>query len=113
MEPLIRTGEDDLAAFVDEMETVQDSRNTGSRINADADNVERGLAKLVLALIELLRQLLERQAIRRIERLTDEEIERLGVTFMRLEKKMDELVEIFGLTREELNIDLGPLGNLY
>ncbi|HOV78912.1 MAG TPA: gas vesicle protein K [Bacillota bacterium] len=95
------------------METVQDSRNTGSRINADADNVERGLAKLVLALIELLRQLLERQAIRRIERLTDEEIERLGVTFMRLEKKMDELVEIFGLTREELNIDLGPLGNLY
>lgn len=113
MESLIRTGEDDLIAFVDEMETVQENRNLCSRINADADNVEQGLAKLVLALIELLRQLLERQAIKRIDRLTDEEIERLGVTFMKLEKKMDELVEIFGLTREELNIDLGPLGNLY
>ena len=85
-----------------------------SRVNADPQSVERGLAKLVLTLIDLLRQLMERQAIRRMEggSLTDEEIERLGQTFMLLEKRLKELRESFGLQYEDLNLDLGPLGKL-
>ena len=84
------------------------------RIQADPENVERGLAQLVLTLVELLRQLMERQALRRMEggTLTDDEIERLGETFMKLEQRMDELVAHFGLERSDLNLDLGPLGNL-
>jgi hypothetical protein len=76
--------------------------------------VERGLAKLVLTLIELLRQLLERQAIRRVEggSLTDDQAERLGQAFMQLEQRMEELKRTFGLEHEELNLNLGPLGNL-
>ena len=84
------------------------------RVNADPENVERGLAQLVLTLVELLRQLMERQALRRIDAgtLTDEQIERLGTTFMELDKRMRELLEEFGLEEEDLNINLGPLGNL-
>jgi hypothetical protein len=85
-----------------------------SRVNADPDNLEKGLAQLVLTVIELLRQLMERQAIRRIEggTLSAEEIERLGRTFMALADRMEELKDTFGLTDEDLNLDLGPLGNL-
>lgn len=84
------------------------------RVNADPESVERGLAQLVLTLIELLRQLMERQALRRIEggTLDDEEIERLGRTFMALSERMEELKRAFGLEDEELNLNLGPLGNL-
>ena len=84
------------------------------RIEADPENVERGLAQLVLTLIELLRQVMERQALRRMEggTLTDEQIERLGETFMKLEQRMEELTEHFGLDQRDLNLDLGPLGNL-
>jgi len=84
------------------------------RINSDPETVERGLAQLVLTLIELLRQLMERQAVRRMEQdtLTDEEIERLGQTFMRLGERMEELKSEFGLEDEDLNLNLGPLGNL-
>ncbi len=72
------------------------------------------MAKLVLTIIELLRQLLERQALRRIDQgsLSEDQIEQLGLTLMRLEEKMLELKLIFGLEEEELNIDLGPLGKL-
>ncbi len=85
-----------------------------SRINADPEGVEKGLAKLVLTVIELVRQLMERQALRRIENgsLNDDEIERLGDTFMKLDIRMDELKEAFGLAGEELNLNLGPLGDL-
>jgi len=84
------------------------------RINSDPTNVERGLVSLVLTLVELLRQLMERQAIRRVDQgaLTDEQIERIGTTLMLLEEKMAELRDHFGLTPEDLNIDLGPLGPL-
>lgn len=80
----------------------------------DSGQVEQGLAKLVLTIIELLRQLMERQAMRRVENdsLTDEQLEELGLTLMRLEEKMQELKIIFGLENEDLNIDLGPLGKL-
>jgi CII-binding regulator of phage lambda lysogenization HflD len=84
------------------------------RLNADPEDLERGLAQLVLTLVELLRQLMERQALRRIESgtLTDEEIERLGRTFMALSERMEELKRAFGLEGEDLNLNLGPLGNL-
>jgi hypothetical protein len=84
------------------------------KINTDPEKVEKGLAKLVLTLVELLRQLMERQALRRIEggSLTEEEIERLGETFFKLTERMEELKVIFGLEGEELNLNLGPLGDL-
>jgi gas vesicle protein GvpK len=84
------------------------------RISADPENVERGLAQLVLTIVELLRQLMERQALRRIDAggLPDEQVERLGRTFMELDRRMEELREEFGLAEEDLNIDLGPLGRL-
>lgn len=84
------------------------------RINSDPATVEKGLVSLVLALVELLRQLMERQAIRRVDRgdLSDQQIERIGTTLMLLEEKMAELREHFDLTPEDLNIDLGPLGPL-
>jgi hypothetical protein len=86
----------------------------GRRIDADPESVERGLAQLVLTLVELLRQLMERQALRRMEAgtLDDEEIERLGQTFMKLAQRMDELKREFGLEDADLNLDLGPLGRL-
>ena len=84
------------------------------RIDADPEQVEKGLAQLVLTLVELLRQLMERQALRRMDEgtLTDDEIERLGETFMKLEQRMDELLREFGLERSDLNLNLGPLGDL-
>src|SRR6476646_472926 len=84
------------------------------RINADPERVEQGLARLVLTVIELLRQVLEHQAVRRMDggSLTDAEIERLGLALLKLNTRMDELKQIFGLTDEDLNIDLGPLGRL-
>ena len=104
-----------LVITVKDPEEVKDSNaNDAKRINIDPKNVEKGLAKLVLTLIELIRGLMEKQAIRRIEAgsLTDEEIEKIGETFIKLEDKMKELKEIFGLKDEELNLNLGPLGNL-
>jgi len=83
-------------------------------VNADPERVEKGLAQLVLTLVELLRQLMERQALRRMEAgtLTDEQIERLGETFMKLEARMQELKQHFELEDRDLNLNLGPLGNL-
>ncbi|HEY2437707.1 MAG TPA: gas vesicle protein K [Solirubrobacteraceae bacterium] len=84
------------------------------RINADPEGVERGLAQLVLTIVELLRQLMERQALRRVEAggLSQEEVERLGETLMLLSERMDELKRDFGLDDRDLNLDLGPLGRL-
>ena len=84
------------------------------RIDANPESLERGLAQLVLTIVELLRQLMERQALRRVDGggLTDEQVENLGRTFMELDKRMAELREQFGLTAEDLNLDLGPLGRL-
>jgi len=80
----------------------------------DPEAAERSLAALVLTIVELLRQLMERQAIRRVEdgTVTDQQAEQLGYNLMQLDERMTELVEKFGLTREDLNIDLGPLGPL-
>jgi Gas vesicle protein K len=84
------------------------------RISADPEVVENGLAKLVLSIIELIRRLLERQALRRMDggNLTEEEIERLGAALMKLEEKMEELKKVFGLTDDDLNLKLGPVRSL-
>jgi hypothetical protein len=85
-----------------------------SRINIDPQSVEQGLAKLVLTLIEFIRRLLEKQAIRRMEGgdLSPEQLEDLGLALMKLEAKLLELKTQFGLEDEDLNIDLGPIGRL-
>ncbi|KAA0566025.1 MULTISPECIES: gas vesicle protein K [Bacillaceae] len=87
---------------------------TNGRINFDPEKAEQGLAQLVLTVVELLRQIVERHAMRRVEggTLTDEQVENLGIALMNLEEKMEELKEVFGLDAEDLNIDLGPLGSL-
>jgi hypothetical protein len=84
------------------------------RIDIDPAGLERGLAQLVLTIVELLRQLLERQAVRRMEgnSLSDEEVERVGLALMKLEEKVHELAHQFGLKPSDLNINLGPLGDL-
>jgi hypothetical protein len=84
------------------------------RIAADPEVIENGLARLVLSIIELVRRLLEKQALRRMDRgtLTDEEIERLGSALMKLEEKMTEMKAIFGLTDDDLNLKLGPVKTL-
>ncbi len=84
------------------------------RIAADSDAVENGLAKLVLSIIELVRRLLERQALRRMDtgNLADDEIERLGNALMKLEEKMAEMKQIFGLADDDLNLRLGPVKTL-
>jgi hypothetical protein len=84
------------------------------RWNADPDDVQRSVAKLVLALVEFLRKLMERQAIRRMEAqtLTSEEIEAVGQALMKLEETVHRMAKQFGLRPDELNLDLGPLGKL-
>ena len=88
--------------------------NSRSRLEINGDKVRNGLAQLVLTLVKLLHELLERQAIQRMDSgsLTDEEIERLGLTLMRQAEELDRLREVFDLKEEDLNLDLGPLGRL-
>lgn len=84
------------------------------RLDASPDDIEAGVSQLVLTLVEFIRQVLEHQAVRRMEggTLTDEETERLGLALMRLEERLDDVREVFGLEKDDLNIDLGPLGRL-
>ena len=102
----------DLDPFARDLRRLDDALTR--RVQADPENVERGLAQLVLTIVELLRQLMERQALRRVEAggLDDETVERLGSTLMALEARMGDLKEIFGLDDDDLNLDLGPLGRL-
>jgi CII-binding regulator of phage lambda lysogenization HflD len=110
VEPEIETAH--AGEFVAELRRAADA--LPERINIDAKSVEQGLAKLVLTLIELIRRLLEKQAIRRMEGegLTPEQVEELGLALMKLEAKMSELKGQFGLEDEDLNLDLGPIGRL-
>ena len=87
---------------------------TRRRIDLDPESVKNGLGQLVLTLVKLLHELLERQAIRRIDAgsLSDEQIERLGLTLMGQAREIERLREAFGLEEEDLNLDLGPLGKL-
>jgi uncharacterized protein YjiS (DUF1127 family) len=87
---------------------------TGGRLTLDPDDSAHGLAQLVLTVVELLRQLMERQALRRLDGgdLTDAQIERLGSTLLALDEQMSSLCEQLGIDRADLNLDLGPLGTL-
>jgi len=88
---------------------------SGSRLNLNPEDVKNGLGQLVLTVVKLLHELLERQAIRRIESgsLTEEQIERLGTTMMRQAQEIDRLRKEFGLEEGDLNLDLGPVGKLF
>ena len=89
-------------------------RPVGQRWETDAAGIRHDLGRLVLTIVELLRQLMERQALRRVESgtLSDAQVEELGVALMRLEQAMTELCEHFDLEPGDLNLDLGPLLNL-
>ncbi len=102
----------DLDSLQRELQTVRGA--LPSRIDVDPNGVEQGLAQLVLTLVEFVRQLLERQAVRRMEggSLTDEEVERVGLALMKLQEKVHQLADQFGLRPGDLNINLGPLGDL-
>ncbi|MET7847010.1 gas vesicle protein K [Streptomyces avermitilis] len=93
------------------MTTSSSERN---RLDLEPDTVERDLVKLVLTVVELLRQLMERQAVRRFDtgELTEDQEERIGLTLMLLDDRMKELCERYGVRPEDLNLDLGPLGSL-
>jgi hypothetical protein len=103
---------DDLEVLRNELQHIRGS--LPSRIDVDPEGVDRGLAQLVLTLVEFIRQLLERQAVRRMEggSLSEEEVERVGLALMKLEEKVHQLADQFGLKPSDLNINLGPLGDL-
>ncbi|HEY2498629.1 MAG TPA: gas vesicle protein K [Candidatus Angelobacter sp.] len=107
---------EEIAEAVSEMNRELKTVGAGAieRIDCSPENIEQGLARLVLSLVELLRRLLERQAIRRMEgrSLGEAKIEEMGQALMRLEAKVNELAAAFGLKPEDLNLELGPLGNL-
>ena len=107
---LFNTGSlDNLSVEIGKITNIDDSK-----LKLTPDNADSGLAKLILTLVELIRKLVEKQAMRRVDggSLTDEEIERLGETLWRLEMKKDELKKHFNLTDRDLNNNLGPLGDL-
>jgi hypothetical protein len=110
------TSPQEIAAAVSDLRQQLQSAAGGTleRIDCDAETVEQGLARLVLSLIELLRRLLERQAVRRLEggSLTDEQVEEMGQALMKLEAKVAEIAALFGLKPQDLNLELGPLGRL-
>ncbi len=99
---------------VDNKQSRAKNNATKGKLDIDKDDVAKGLGKLVLTVVEFLRELMERQAIRRMDNssLTDEEINNLGDTFEQLNEKIDELKKFFGIEDDDLNIDLGPLGKL-
>jgi hypothetical protein len=106
------TSDEELAKLTAELREI--APGLPGRIEASPDDIETGLARLVLTVVELLRQVMEHQAVRRMEggALSDEEIEQLGLSLMRLQERLEEIKTAFGLAGEELNIDLGPLGRL-
>ncbi|MET9829230.1 gas vesicle protein K [Streptomyces sp. NPDC006385] len=103
-----------LPARPDDMAPPATGRTAARRLRTDPDTVERDLVKLVLTIVELLRQLMERQALHRVDQgdLTEQQEERLGLTLMLLHDRMTELCDRYGLTLDDLNLDLGPLGPL-
>ena len=104
---------EELEAMREQLQRMAESSGP-ARWNADPEDVRRSVAKLVLTLVEFIRQLLERQAIRRMEAgtLTSEQTESVGLALMRLEDAVREIGAQFGVAPEDLNLDLGPVGKL-
>jgi hypothetical protein len=120
MQPMTeaRVETDSLSDFAKILKTdpkPKQARNASDRLNVDQDSIKNGLGQLVLTLVKLLHELLERQAIRRMEAgsLTDSEIENLGLTLMMQAQEIERLRKVFNLEDEDLNLDLGPLGKLF
>lgn len=111
---IVRLELEELEAIRDELERRTAAVADTPRWNSDPEEVQRSVARLVLTLVEFLRKLMERQAIRRMEAdtLTPEEVEALGVALMRLEETVQDMAGKFGLDPKDLNLDLGPLGKL-
>jgi hypothetical protein len=119
---LARVESDHLSDFAQVMETDRllgpESRQLGRsrapRLNLEGNQTKNGLGQLVLTLVKVLHELLERQAIRRVEAgsLSDQQIERLGLALMQQSQEIERLRKEFGLEEEDLNLDLGPLGKL-
>jgi gas vesicle protein GvpK len=103
---------DDAALFAAELREI--APTLPARLQANPEDIDAGLARLVLTLVEFLRQVLEHQAVRRMEGggLSDDEVERLGMALLRLQDRLSDLKDAFGISDEDLNIDLGPLGRL-
>ncbi|APU38732.1 MULTISPECIES: gas vesicle protein K [unclassified Streptomyces] len=99
---------------VEDPHTTHGGSALAQRLSVDPDTVERDLIKLVLTIVELLRQLMERTAVHRVDQgdLAEDEEERIGMTLMILHERMEELCKRYGLTMDDLNLDLGPLGSL-
>jgi len=115
--PAVRAGSlavQDVGELEDLRAELERIGSTPLRWNADADDVQRSVAHLVLTLVEFIRKLLERQAIRRMEQgtLTDEQTEDVGQALMKLEETLHDIAAKFGISPDELNLDLGPLGRL-
>jgi gas vesicle protein GvpK len=110
--PLVTVEEREIASLRAELKEGKAERP--NRWNADPEDVQRSVVRLVLALVEFLRKLMERQAIRRMEAgtLTPAQVESIGLSLMKLEETVEDLAAKFGLVREDLNLDLGPLGKL-
>jgi len=111
---LVSVAEDAVTETVSAASTPDAVESDGPRFDIDPEDVRRGLGQVVLTVVRLLHELMERQAERRIENgtVTDEQAERLGVTLMRQAEEIDSLREHFGLDEDDLNLDLGPLGKL-
>jgi hypothetical protein len=109
-----RLSDVELSALRDEVERAAGDLGP-ARLNGDPEEVRRSVARLVLSLVEFVRKLLERQAVRRVEEgtLTARETERLGLGLMRLEETVHDIAKRFDLDPEDLNLDLGPLGPLH
>ena len=104
----------ELQALAEEMRTRVERQLAPARWNADPEDVRRSVMQLVLTLVDFIRQLMERQAVRRMEEgsLTPEEIERIGQALMKLEETVHDLAREAGLEPKDLNLNLGPLGRL-
>ena len=104
----------DLQLIADELKARLDRRTEPARWNADPEDVRRSVMQLVLTLVDFIRQVMERQALRRVEEgtLTPEEIERVGLALMKLEETINDLAKQAGLEAKDLQLDLGPLGKL-
>lgn len=105
---------ENLQALADELKQRIDARTAPARWNADPEDVRRSVMQLVLTLVDFIRQVMERQAIRRMEdgTLTAEEIEKIGQALMKLEETIHDLARQAGLEPEDLNLNLGPIGRL-
>lgn len=114
MRPLRDDSRQARGAVWPEVEAVRPAHASDRRINIDSENLKNGLAQLVLTLVKLLHELLEKQAIRRIEsgRLREDDCERVGLALMKQSEQIEKLREAFGLSEQDLNLDLGPLGKL-